>query len=658
MPQRKSLQTVTVILFLCLALTLEAYADAPAFSPLKQTSSGRSKPSGLDLMPQPADPSIPAGPLGRMVTRDLRTGEVTVRESVTVQEFLDSAIQPGGEGMSAGSVHGSDVGDKNFSDWVRVSYPAFGENPQHVKVWMEWDGDDSECSGTLIDPLHVITAGHCMYSHDPPLGWATLVQVEPGYELGSSPWGVATAIQMHSWTGWTQEEDSNHDMAVIDLDRPIGVFTGWRGFGYDNDCDWFDYGYWKHFSYPAEYTFDGEVMYQNWGDFDECSWLPGYNIIVWNMPSWGGSSGCGAIRDGAVFATAQGSDRVSRSTDVMITSGKFADIQGWIAADVPANPDLRPMSVQAEGEGFTGGEQLDALSFTLANYADLGLTTNVTCDIYFSEDGFITTDDVWFGNVSMPVDLPDMGAQSVDVIPPPIIPLATEGGRYYVGVILNHADANPLNNTTSLVELDSLFVDCWRPARPVILSPTEGETGVPVDITIDWEDQDDIQRYELQVGTLCRGGTIYDAGAGSQYTVMGLDHGTTYYAQVSALHFCGRWSHWSDCRTFTTVPVTGVEGVDGELTRFVLAGSHPNPFNPSTTIRFAVPEPAHVRVGVFDVLGRRVCTLRDGPLDGPGWHEVQWDGTDGAGQRVAAGVYFCRLDAANFGATSKMVLAK
>jgi len=640
-----------------LVFTIEAHADAPDFAPLKQTATGRTQAAGRNLMPPPPDPSIPAGPLGRMVTRDLRTGEVTVRESVAVREFLDRAIQPGGEGMSAGSAHGFDVGDKNFSNWVQVTYPAFGENPQHVMVKMYWDGEGYGCSGTLIDPMHVITSGHCLYRHDPPQGWAHTVLVAPGYQLGEAPWGYATAIQMHSWTGWTQDEDAHHDMAVIDLDRPIGVFTGWRGFGYDTDCGWFDSGYWKHFAYFGVAPYDSGQMYQNWGDFDDCDWFPGYNFVGWDAPSGGGSSGCGAIRDGAVYAVHQGSSP-DHSTDVMITSGKFADIQGWLAADVPATPDLRPMFVQVEDEDFTGGQQLAALSFTLANYADLGLTANVTCDIYFSDDGLITTDDVWLGDVSVSVDLPDMGAQTVGVFPPPAVPLTTEAGRYYVGVILDYADANPLNNTTPLVELDSLFVDCLRPARPVILYPAEGETGVPFDVTIDWDDQADIQTYQIQVGTLCGGGTIYDAGTESQYTLTDLDHDTTYYAQVSAFHFCGRWSRWSDCRSFTTGPETGVAEGDGEVTRFVLAGCYPNPFNPSTTIRFAVPGPAHVRVGVYDVQGRRVCMLRDGPVNGPGWHEMGWDGTNDAGRQVAAGVYFCRLEAANFGATSKMVLAR
>ncbi len=120
----RCVKTIPIILGLCLVLAVQAHADQPTFSPLKQTATGRSQASELVLMPQPADPSKPAGPLGRMVTRDMRTGEVTVREGVSAQEFLDHAIQPGGVGMSAGPDRNPVPGDKNFADWSKITYPA------------------------------------------------------------------------------------------------------------------------------------------------------------------------------------------------------------------------------------------------------------------------------------------------------------------------------------------------------------------------------------------------------------------------------------------------------------------------------------------------------------------------------------------------------
>jgi hypothetical protein len=99
-------------------------------------------------------------------------------------------------------------------------------------------------------------------------------------------------------------------------------------------------------------------------------------------------------------------------------------------------------------------------------------------------------------------------------------------------------------------------------------------------------------------------------------------------------------------------------GVDDEAVRaFHLSSNIPNPFNPSTTIRFELPRPSDVRLSVYDVSGRLVAVLVDGKLD-PGGHEVAWRGRDSTGAPVASGVYFCRMEAGDFRGTIKMVSLK
>ncbi|MBE0565189.1 MAG: proprotein convertase P-domain-containing protein [Krumholzibacteria bacterium] len=90
---------------------------------------------------------------------------------------------------------------------------------------------------------------------------------------------------------------------------------------------------------------------------------------------------------------------------------------------------------------------------------------------------------------------------------------------------------------------------------------------------------------------------------------------------------------------------------------FALHGNHPNPFNPTTTIRFDLPRPGHVRLDVFDVAGRLVRTLVDEYREGA-VHAETWDGTDNSGRRAASGVYYCRVVADGNAATAKMLLLK
>jgi len=104
--------------------------------------------------------------------------------------------------------------------------------------------------------------------------------------------------------------------------------------------------------------------------------------------------------------------------------------------------------------------------------------------------------------------------------------------------------------------------------------------------------------------------------------------------------------------------IVGVaEAGTGVPTHYELAHNYPNPFNPSTRIRFALPRREHVQIAIHDVLGRRIKTLVDATLPA-GRHAATWDGTDEAGQPVASGVYFYRLHTDGFTKVRKMMLLR
>jgi hypothetical protein len=88
-----------------------------------------------------------------------------------------------------------------------------------------------------------------------------------------------------------------------------------------------------------------------------------------------------------------------------------------------------------------------------------------------------------------------------------------------------------------------------------------------------------------------------------------------------------------------------------------LAQNHPNPFNPTTTIRFGLKERAAVTVRIYNASGQLVRELVNTEL-GAGHYERVWDGTSRHGEPVASGVYFYRLTTPSFVETRKMVLLK
>lgn len=100
-----------------------------------------------------------------------------------------------------------------------------------------------------------------------------------------------------------------------------------------------------------------------------------------------------------------------------------------------------------------------------------------------------------------------------------------------------------------------------------------------------------------------------------------------------------------------TGPATGVE--ETRLpTEFVLMQNYPNPFNPTTTISYALPQPAHVTLAVYDMLGRQVAVLVDENASA-GVHDVRFDATG-----LSSGVYVYRLHAGTFTQARGLVLAK
>jgi hypothetical protein len=96
---------------------------------------------------------------------------------------------------------------------------------------------------------------------------------------------------------------------------------------------------------------------------------------------------------------------------------------------------------------------------------------------------------------------------------------------------------------------------------------------------------------------------------------------------------------------------------------FLLSQNFPNPFNPSTSISYALPEPAEIELKIFTILGQDVAILESG-IKNSGKHQVFWDGKDQTGREVSAGIYFYRLTAVpvNNGdtviQTKKMVMNK
>jgi len=125
---------------------------------------------------------------------------------------------------------------------------------------------------------------------------------------------------------------------------------------------------------------------------------------------------------------------------------------------------------------------------------------------------------------------------------------------------------------------------------------------------------------------------------------------------VRAQDSAGNWGN----ATALAIQVNGAAtdvALGGDVTEVSLTQNFPNPFRADTRIRFALPQAERVSLRIYDVAGRAVRTLVDGPVDA-GRHQVAWDGLDDGGRRVSSGVYFYRMTAGAEERERKMVRLK
>ena len=197
-------------------------------------------------------------------------------------------------------------------------------------------------------------------------------------------------------------------------------------------------------------------------------------------------------------------------------------------------------------------------------------------------------------------------------------------------------------------------------SAPAGLSPMDGATDVSTSPTLSWNAVSDATSYDVQVAddaSFKRGATtqtiiIEETGiTQTSYEATGLSGNTQYYWRVRGVNSDGA-GPWSAAASFTTVTTTAVETLDEVPAAFRLHGNYPNPFNPSTEIRFSLPERAPVTLTVVDLRGRVVARLVDETL-AAGSYRYTFTASN-----LPSGVYLYRLQAGSVEDTRAMTLLK
>ncbi|MBD3224106.1 MAG: family 10 glycosylhydrolase [Caldithrix sp.] len=196
------------------------------------------------------------------------------------------------------------------------------------------------------------------------------------------------------------------------------------------------------------------------------------------------------------------------------------------------------------------------------------------------------------------------------------------------------------------------------PPDPQLVSPENRTKNVALDTTLSWDKADSAEAYRVQLAhsqffqeNYIELDTIITADTSLMVNNLEPFDRLWYYWRVKAINDYGE-SDWSKVWEFRTVEATAILAKQEVPDRYYLGKNYPNPFNPFTTIEFALPERGHVRMQIYNMMGQKVATVVD-EVKGPGQYTVQVDGTN-----LSSGVYIYRLSVNQQNLTGKMILMK
>jgi glutamyl endopeptidase len=198
--------------------------------------------------------------------------------------------------------------------------------PSRAKVLITFSA--GRCSGTMIGPNTVATAGHCVHSGGAAGAWYSVAsfRIYPGRDGASSPYGVCTARSLHSVTGWTVSGNEEYDYGAIKLNCTVGNTVGWFGITSATPTD-----------FPSIIGgYPGDKPLTQWTSSDRIR-VVGTRQVFYLNDTIGGQSGSAVWYDRSgpymigihAYGTHGAGSHALYNHGVRITSGVFNNLVAW-----------------------------------------------------------------------------------------------------------------------------------------------------------------------------------------------------------------------------------------------------------------------------------------------------------------------------------------
>jgi len=333
-------------------------------------------------------------------------------------------------------------------------------------------------SGALVDPFHVITAGHVV--HDVAEGgWATQIEFVPGLDGDSAPFSSAWDVNLRSPAGWVDSQDTEFDWGLITLDRNVGATIGWFGYAYET-LDYYPNRTFNLAGYPDELA-QGLGLYWAANTATRAT----DNVLYHVIDSTGGQSGAPiwqylATTDQSQIVAVHTYGGTTENSGTRINAPRFADLNAWRAADTPPTDYADLID---NGGGFSPPSISSGAPFEVhIDVHNIGTAAAANFDVtfYASVDTTISTADYPIGVVHV-ASLPPFN----------FVPCAWSGafsgaiplGSYYLGWIIDTSntvveisEANNINYFTTPLIVGTppnlrFAAGDFNPGAPIQLAP-------------------------------------------------------------------------------------------------------------------------------------------------------------------------------------------
>jgi len=330
------------------------------------------------------------------------------------------------------------------------------------------------------------------------------------------------------------------------------------------------------------------------------------------------------------------------------------DINGWVIMDLD-NDEFTinngdPLFIDTMDYLVLGNNSDQATNGGLMvdyEYSDFFLGNSVDEVIIYWVDGSTEIDRVEYDDG---ITFPDPNGSSMALDPTLLNYNDNDLGANWYPSYLPYGDGD--NGTPGEENSDLLF----PPVEAVNPDPENEAVDVSINPQLTWENGEWTETIDLYFGTDDPPTTMVldNVSAVESYDTGTLNYETTYYWQVVCRNPAGETE--SEIWSFTTE----IEfDQDDNLIPSIsgLKGNYPNPFNPITTIEYALSADTKVRLEIYNLQGELVRTLLDSDLPA-GYHSTTWNGIDNNSLPVSSGIYLYRLKAGAIVQTKKMLLIK